>query len=78
MSAPSPTPALLTAIGQIAIRAGDLARAVPFYRDRLGLRLVLSHRWLPSLLVHSQCWCTVNWTTRRSFSHLLNMCKFEI
>ena len=27
-------------IGQIAIRVSDPARAVPFYRDRLGLRLL--------------------------------------
>lgn len=30
----------LSAIGQIAMRVKDVARAVEFYRDRLGLRLL--------------------------------------
>jgi catechol 2,3-dioxygenase-like lactoylglutathione lyase family enzyme len=31
---------MLSAVGQIGIRASDLARAVEFYRDKLGLRLL--------------------------------------
>lgn len=30
----------LSAIGQIAMNAGDIARAVKFYRDSLGMRLL--------------------------------------
>lgn len=33
-------PVSLGALGQIAMTAHDLARAVPFYRDRLGMRLL--------------------------------------
>ena len=36
MTAPTPSP-LLSEIGQIAIRATDLPRAIAFYRDVLGL-----------------------------------------
>ena len=37
MSATTTTPALFQGIGQIAIRARELPRAVKFYRDVLGL-----------------------------------------
>ncbi len=38
---PATTPAVgLSAIGQISMNARDIARAVPFYRDTLGMRLL--------------------------------------
>jgi methylmalonyl-CoA/ethylmalonyl-CoA epimerase len=42
MSSASPTPAAfgLSAIGQIALSIGDLERAVSFYRDALGMKLL--------------------------------------
>ena len=41
MTATTPTPALgLSAIGQIAMNATDIPRAVAFYRDTLGMRLL--------------------------------------
>ena len=39
MTAASPTPGL-SRIGQIAVTAHDLERAVAFYRDRLGMRFL--------------------------------------
>ena len=39
MTAPAMTPAI-TGIGQIAINVQDLQRAVAFYRDKLGLKLL--------------------------------------
>ena len=39
MTAPATTPAI-TSIGQIAINVQDLQRAVRFYRDKLGLKLL--------------------------------------
>lgn len=39
MTAPATTPAI-TGIGQIAINVKDLQRAVGFYRDKLGLKLL--------------------------------------
>ncbi|SRR6266540_393664 len=39
MTAPATTP-VITGIGQIAINVQDLQRAVGFYRDKLGLKLL--------------------------------------
>ena len=39
MTAPATTPAI-TSIGQIAINVQNLERAVAFYRDKLGLKLL--------------------------------------
>lgn len=39
MTAPATTP-VITGIGQIAINVQDLQRAVGFYKDKLGLRLL--------------------------------------
>ena len=36
----SPTPLVLSEIGQIAITVGDVARATAFYRDVLGLKFL--------------------------------------
>ena len=36
----SPTPFVLSEIGQIAITVGDVARATAFYRDVLGLKFL--------------------------------------
>ena len=51
MTASTPAP-LLTAIGQIAVRATDLPRAVAFYRDVLGLTFLFQ---APPGLAFFQC-----------------------
>lgn len=49
---PDPSPTLLPAIGQIAIRVHDAARAEAFYRDALGLRHLFS---VPGRLAFFDC-----------------------
>jgi len=39
---PTPEPAVITDIGQIAVRVLDVDRAVSFYRDTLGLRFLFA------------------------------------
>ena len=68
---------LLTGIGQIAIRATDLARAKAFYRDVLGLRFLFE---APNL-VFFQCgsvWLYLAGAETPEFDHAASVLYFDV
>ncbi len=76
-AAPTAPPALLTGIGQIAVRATDLARAKAFYRDRLGLQFLFE---APNLLFF-QCgsvWLMLGPAETEEVDHAASPLYFDV
>lgn len=78
MSTPATAPsALLTGIGQIAVRATDLPRAKAFYRDGLGLQFLFE---APNLLFF-QCgsvWLMLGAGEDAEFDHASSVLYFDV
>jgi methylmalonyl-CoA/ethylmalonyl-CoA epimerase len=76
MTASTPPP-VLTGIGQIAIRARDLARAVPYYRDQLGLALVLEAPGL-AFFECGGVWLMLSGAESPEFDHASSVLYFDV
>ena len=77
-AAPTAPPALLTGIGQIAVRATDLARAKAFYRDALGLQFLFE---APPNMVFFQCgsvWLMLGPAESGEFDHAASVLYFDV